>query len=90
MTAEVLLATGVVDTVKVVLDCPGAILTEVGTVALAELLDKLIVVPEGPAGPVKLMVPVALEPPWTDVGARVSVSKLGGVTVRVWVNAFAP
>ena len=75
--------TGVVDTVKLAVTFPAGTVTEAGTVALAELLAKLMMVPDVPAGPVRVIVPVELAPPSTEGGFKVKMLRLAGVMVSV-------
>ena len=72
-----------VETVKVAVDLPDGIVTVAGTVALDEALTSVTITPEGPAGPVNVIVPVELAPPWTEVGFSANKLKLAGVIVRV-------
>ena len=62
-------ATLLVVTVKVALVCPEAMVTLAGVVATAVLaLERLTASPPGPAGLVRVAVPVALLPPMTVEG----------------------
>ena len=49
------------------------------------MLDKTIVVPPAPAGPVSVTVPVDGVPPWTEVGLSESDDNAAGVIVNVAV-----
>jgi hypothetical protein len=90
MTAEVVLETAVVVTVNVAVVAPAATVTVPGTVA--ELLPepRVTTSPVGPAGPVRVTVPVELEPPTTEVGSKVTLLIAGMVTVKVADFAEAP
>lgn len=61
---------------------PAAMVTDAGTVALVELEVSEITLPEGPAGPFRVTVPVAEVPPVTAVGEMESPETWAGVTVR--------
>ena len=66
---------------------PAAIVTLAGTVAAAELLVSFTTNPPTVAGPVRVTVPVAEEPPVRVPGFRLTDRRVGGTTVRVadWV-----
>ena len=66
-------------------DCPAGIITVTGGVAMAELLLRLIVLPDGPAKPERVTIPVDFVPPITALGERVSEVRIAGVTV---IEAF--
>lgn len=82
---EVLVETAEVDTVKVAELAPEAMLTLAGTVADVLEDDKATTTPAGPAGPLRVAVPVAEFPPMTVVGLTVRLVRLSGPTVRVAV-----
>jgi hypothetical protein len=86
-------ATAVVVTVNVAVVAPEATLTVAGTVALVLLDDSEIVNPLGPAAADRVIVPVELVPPVTDVGLKPRVH-VGTSTVSValadWPPAEAP
>ena len=88
MVAAVEAVTGLVVIVNVPVEKPAATVTVDGTVAV-ELLDvNATVVPPVGAMPLRVTVPVEVEPPRTEVGATVSdvIVRLDTVTVRVCVN----
>jgi len=62
--------------------CPAGTITELGTTALVELLDKETEVPPGPAGPDRFTVPVLVRPPAMELGLTLSPDTLAGVIVR--------
>jgi hypothetical protein len=62
-----------------------------GTVAtLVLLLVKLTVAPNGGAGPLRVIMPLACVPPLTEVGLKVSELSTGTVTVKVVVLVVVP
>ena len=75
--------TAVVVTVKVADFWPDGMVIELGTVAALLLLESVRATPEEPAGPFNVTVPVEGDPPWTDVGFKVTERTLGGVMVSV-------
>jgi hypothetical protein len=62
---------------------PAGMVTLDGTVAEVELLDRKIASPVEGAAELIVTVPVALAPPATELGLRLSPDTLGGLTVRV-------
>lgn len=82
--------TAVVVTAKVALVAPAGTLTEAGTVAQALLDDKVTLVPPGPAGPVRVTVPVDGLPPISVEGERVILVSPAGLIVRLAVNVVDP
>ena len=80
-------ATAVVETLKVAVVCPAATVTLDGTEATtALLLERLTDSPPGPAGLVRVRVPVALLPPMTPAGTSTRLLRAGtGLTVSVVV-----
>jgi hypothetical protein len=90
MSAVVVEETAVVVTVNVADVLPGVTVTLPGTVAapLPELRDTTS--PDEPAGPVRVTVPVELDPPTTDVGERETLATPGRLMVRVAVLEEAP
>jgi hypothetical protein len=85
MVADVVDATAVVETAKVAVVAPEAIVTEPGTVADVELLEReRLRPPLGAADPI-VAVPVEEFPPTTEVGDIVMDVKLGGAIVKVAV-----
>jgi len=76
-------ATGFVAIVKVPLLCPAGTIAVEGTVADGLELTSETVVPLGPAGPESVTVPVAVSPPPTLEGSRVSAVNSAGLMVRV-------
>jgi hypothetical protein len=84
MTAVDATATADVDTVKLAVVCPGATVTEAGTIAAAVLpLARETTTPAVGAGPFKVTVPVELVPPITVVGLRPRLDNTGALTVRI-------
>jgi hypothetical protein len=83
MVAVVVVVTLLVFTVKVALVFPAAMVTLVGTVALAELDDSFTEMPPVGAAPVRVSFPVDVVPPLTLVGVRVRDSRVAGTTVRL-------
>ena len=85
---DVLLATGLVVTVKVAVVAFAATVTLAGTVATAVLpLVSVTTTPPAGAAALSVTVPVDELLPMTDVGLRASALGTGGVTVSpaVWV-----
>jgi hypothetical protein len=70
---------------KVVEVIPGGTTTFEGTVAALLLEVMLTVVPDGPAGPLRVSVPVEAVPPRTLVGFRLIPVRDAGSTVRLTV-----
>ena len=94
IVAEVVLATGVVDAVKVVLACPAATETDPGTATLPLLLVSCTVVPPAGADPDRETVPITDCPPVTELGlnvteAGVTLLTAAGVTVTGALSEFA-
>jgi hypothetical protein len=86
MTAEAVVATAFELAVKVAEDAPGAIVTEVGTVATAVLLlDNNTVMPAPGAGPLRVIVPVLVAPPATAAGFIPIEANTTGLTVKAAV-----
>lgn len=90
----VVLATGVVDAVKVALVCPGATETDPGTATLPLLLASCTVAPPAGAAPDSETVPVTDCPPVTELGLNVSEAGVtlltaAGVTVTGALSEFA-
>ena len=84
---EVLLATGLVVTVKVAVVAFAATVTLAGTCAAAVLLlDRVTTAPPAGAGPFKVTVPVEEVPPITEAGFRVTELSVAAVTVKVAVR----
>jgi hypothetical protein len=75
-------AEGVVVMVNVAVELPAGTVTEVPTVAEAELLDRVTLMPPVGAAPVKVTVPVEDVPPVTLVGFTDTPDRAiaGGVT----------
>ena len=86
MIADVLLATGVVDTVKVAVFVFTATVTLTGTEATdGLLLDSVTTAPPAGAGPFSVTVPVDRLPPLTELGLSATEVRLAAVTVNVAV-----
>jgi hypothetical protein len=90
MTAVVFEATFVVLTENVPELFPARIVTELGTGAEVELLDKLIERPLAGATPLILTVAVDAAPPLTEVGLRVIDTMTGAVMLSVPETLFVP
>ena len=88
INAEVVVETAVVDTVNVALVAEAAIVTDAGTVVLGSPEVSDTTSPPVGAGPLIVTVPVEEFPPWTAVGARVKLLRLGAeiFNVAVWVT----
>lgn len=86
IVAEAADATGEVITVNVPEVEPAEMATEVGTVALVLLEDKLTTVPPVGAGPLRVTVPVELRPPITAAGESATEEREGGLTESVAVR----
>ena len=91
MVADVLLATGLVFTVKVAVVAPAATVTLGGTAAAVLLLVSATTAPPVAAGPLSVTVPVDEVPPVTDVGGP-STRELttGAVTIKSLVSVVVP
>lgn len=86
MVTEVLLATGIVVTVKVAVLVFSATVTLTGTVAAdVLLLDSVTTAPPAGAGPFSVSVPVDEPPPLTEVGLSATEVRFAAVTVNVAV-----
>ncbi len=83
MVELVFALTAVVVTVKVAVVAPEATLTEVGTVALVELLLNVTVRPPEGAALERVTVPVDEVPPATLVGLRARDATVGAAMVKV-------
>jgi hypothetical protein len=80
-------ATPLVVIVKLALVEPAGIVTLADTwAALVLLLRNVTAAPPAGAAPFRVTVPVALFPPTTEVGVRVSVDNVGALTVSVVVS----
>ena len=91
MVTVVPLVTAKVLTVNVALVAPGAMVTELGTVAAVGVsLRRLIVAPPAGAGLLSCTVPIEELAPTTVVGLKVSELSPTGRTVNVAVGAFPP
>jgi hypothetical protein len=82
--AFVAAVTWVVVTANVAVVAPAATKTVAGTLAAELELERLTVIPVGPAAPLSVTVPVTAveDPPMTEVGATEKADKVAGVTVR--------
>ena len=85
MVADVTVATDLVVTVKVVEVAPAATVTDAGTTALALLEARLTTTPDGPAGPLRVIVPVDDVRPVTAAGLKDTLETTGAFIVRVAV-----
>lgn len=90
MSAAVDFATFTVEIVKVAAEAPLETVTVDGAIALKSLDERLTTVPPGGAAPLRVMVPVLVSPPITEVGASVKVAGPGGVIVNVPVADVPP
>lgn len=88
--AGVEVATAVVVMGNVVDVVPATTVAELGGVALFEPEERVTMVPPAGAGPVKVTVPVEVNPPTTDGGERFRLAGAGGFTVTVAVSARPP
>jgi hypothetical protein len=88
IVTDVLLATGLVVTVKVTVVAPAATVTLPGTwAAPVLLLESVTTAPPAGAAPLSVTFPVDAFPPSTDVGLRVTDVTVAAVTVSVAVRA---
>ena len=87
--AVVAVATAEVVTLKVAVVAPAATFTVAGTPALVELEVRATAIPPLGAGLPRVMLPVAGDPPISDVGATLSAVTVGATTVKV-VLAVTP
>ena len=69
---------------------PAATITDPGTIADVLVLDSETTVPEGPAAPLRLTVPVAVKPPPTDEGLTTTDERSTSSTVNDAVTAVLP
>lgn len=83
IVTEVVVDTVEVVTVKVPVVAPAPIVTLPGTDAEALLLFSVILTPVVEAAPLRVTVPVGLDPPLTVVGARLTDKRSGGLMTRV-------
>ena len=88
--AGVLAETATVATVNVADIAPPGTVTLPGGEAAGLLDDRLTINPPPGAGPLKTMVPVELDPPITDVGAKIRLSGDAGTIERVAVTEVIP
>lgn len=72
IVASVVVATGLVAALNVTVVDPASTVTDVGTVAAAELLDRLTLSPPVGAAPLRVIVPVELAPPVKAAGLKLS------------------
>lgn len=75
--------TDIVETVKVAEVAFAGTRTVAETVAFVLFEDRVTLVPPGPAGPLRVTVPVELLPPTTVVGANENPTSAAGLMVRV-------
>ena len=78
---DIRVETGTVVTVNVTEEAPEGTVTLAGTVALGLFDERLTIVPEDAAGPVRVTVPVDEVPPTTKVGVTVTVERVAGLIV---------
>ena len=91
IVAAIVAGTGEVVIVNSAVVAPAATVTLDGVNATGSLDDKLIAEPPGPAGTLKVTVPIEEVPPTTDVGESVKLLKTaGGVMVNVAVTETVP
>ena len=83
IVALVVVATPVVVMVKVAVVAPAATVTVDGGTALVTLEPNETTVPPVGAAPLSVTVPVEEVPPWTDVGATVTLVRAAGLMVSV-------
>ena len=83
-------ATAEVVTLNVVVVDPAGTVTDPGTTVLNEFEFKEMFTPLGPAGPERVIVPVAVFPPMTELGAIAMPVSEAAVTVRVAVSGVLP
>ena len=81
--------TSVVATEKLAEVAPAATVTLAGTVALGLFEDRKIILPPGPAGPLRLTDPAAVVPPGTDNGDTLRDTSSAGLTVILAIFAVA-
>jgi hypothetical protein len=82
--------TGVVFSAKVAVVFPDGTVTVAGTFAAPRLLDRAILMPDGGAVPDSTTVPVDVNPPMTEFGARLIASRIGGSIVRLALELTPP
>lgn len=93
ITDDVLLATALVVTAKVVDVLPAGTVTEVGTcAAVVLLLCSVTTAPPPGAAPFSVTVPVELFPPTTEVGFSERADRVAALTVSVaaWLTPYVP
>lgn len=91
MVTDFVAVTGLVAIANVADNILAGTVTDEGTVAtVVLLLVKLTVAPSGGAGPLKVTVPIACVPPWTEVGLKVSELSPAALTVKLAVFAVVP
>src|SRR5271166_2260157 len=93
MLSVLLLATGLVVTLKVAVVALAATVTLAGTCAAAVLpLDRVTIAPPAGAEPFKVTVPVDVPPPKTDAGLTLTDASTAAVTVKLafWATPYAP
>jgi hypothetical protein len=77
IVTEVEVVTALVLAVNVALAAPAPTVTLAGTVAAGALLERLTMAPPLGAGPLRVTVPVEVEPPLTLVGLSITEDSVG-------------
>jgi hypothetical protein len=91
IVTDLLVVTGLVAIANVADNILAGTITDEGTVeTLVLLLVKLTVAPSGGAGPLKVTVPMACVPPFTEVGLNVSELSTATLTVKLAVLVVVP
>lgn len=84
------LCTASEETVNVPIEEPPATVTESGTVAFVLLDARFTIVPPAGAKPLRVTVPVDVDPPVTDEGDRLTLTRVAGLIVKLadWLTPF--
>ena len=75
--------TALVAIAKLAVVWPAGTVTVLGIETEVEVVERATDVPEGPAGPLNLTVPVEGAPPWTVDGFKLSELREAGLIVKV-------